>query len=501
MKKFLLLLIALFVFIGLVGCAKLDSLQWEVFPNSVYKVEETTEAQFKDAVKIKINDLEPMSLTEALDQFKNDLTISGLDFSEPGFKTLVIKYKSLSLYWNYQVVEAEISEVDPEEPAYDWYDPNKSTFEINTLGDLYGFANIVNGKDGRTAFDFEGKTVVLKTDIDLSGKIWTPIGEGPRKALNEEIEATTAAKAAKKTVTDLEALLNSRTPDFQNYYFVASHIFAKKVGNSFEYYQSIDMADSLELEGVSVKGFAGTFDGQGHKIIGLSDIGYTPEALVYASSTDVLNGYTFGLFGKVKGGATVKNLTFENVQVLGYYIDLTSGTPQKVTAEIDGAGSVIGYTFGEGTITVENINVLSGFINGADGIGGIIGRAYHNGSLYVRNIVNRATISSEGHTGGVVGYAVADVKSNETVKIGEIKFENIQNYGDIISSGSGSKRAGAIINYHGNAKTKDVYFINCRNFGRIEGLYNKENSRYGMWNGNGGKYHDEENCYNYGILN
>ena len=172
MKKFLLLLIALFVFIGLVGCAKLDSLQWEVFPNSVYKVDETNEAEFKDAVEIKINDLEPMSLTDALNQFKNDLTISGLDFSEPGFKTLVIKYKSLSLYWNYQVVEAEISEVDPEEPAYAWYDSNydKSTFEINTLGDLYGFANIVNGKDERDPFDFEGKTVVLKTDIDLAGK-------------------------------------------------------------------------------------------------------------------------------------------------------------------------------------------------------------------------------------------------------------------------------------------------------------------------------------------
>jgi len=319
--------------------------------------------------------------------------------------------------------------------------------------------------------------------------------------LNEKIDAEEAATAAKTSVYDLEASLNSRTPDFQNYYFVASHKFAKKVGDNFEYYQSIDMADSLDLEGVSVKGFAGTFDGQGHEIIGLSDIGYTPEALVYASSTDVLNGYTFGLFGKVKGGATVKNLTFENVQVLGYYIDLTSGTPQKVTAEIDGAGSVIGYTFGEGTITVENINVLSGFINGADGIGGIIGRAYHNGSLYVRNIVNRATISSEGHTGGVVGYAVADVKEDETViKIGEIKFENIQNHGDIISSGSGSKRAGAIINYHGDAKTKDVYFINCRNFGRIEGLYTKENNRYGMWNGNGGKYH-EENCNRYGMWN
>jgi hypothetical protein len=97
---------------------------------------------------------------------------------------------------------------------------------------LYGFANIVNGEDGREdgrkAFDFEGKTVVLKTDIDLSGKIWTPIGEGPRKALNKEIDDETAAKAANMSVDELEASL-SRNPDFQNYYFVASHIFAKKL--------------------------------------------------------------------------------------------------------------------------------------------------------------------------------------------------------------------------------------------------------------------------------
>lgn len=47
-------------------------------------------------------------------------------------------------------------------------------------------------------------------------------------------------------------------------------LLSEKVGNNFKYYQSIDMADSLEE--VPVKGFAGTFDGQGHKIIGLSDI-------------------------------------------------------------------------------------------------------------------------------------------------------------------------------------------------------------------------------------
>jgi hypothetical protein len=64
-----------------------------------------------------------------------------------------------------------------------WYDDNGSSngnnFEISTAGQLHGLAKIVNGtRDNlNAAFNFEGKTVSLTADIDLSGiDNWTPIG-------------------------------------------------------------------------------------------------------------------------------------------------------------------------------------------------------------------------------------------------------------------------------------------------------------------------------------
>ena len=51
------------------------------------------------------------------------------------------------------------------------YDTN-SSFEINSVADLQAFATMVN--EGK---DFSGKTVTLKTDLDLSSiEKWIPIG-------------------------------------------------------------------------------------------------------------------------------------------------------------------------------------------------------------------------------------------------------------------------------------------------------------------------------------
>ena len=49
-----------------------------------------------------------------------------------------------------------------------------STF-ILKRNDLYGFANIVNGKDGKTA-DLLQVKLKLGANIDLTGKVWEPIG-------------------------------------------------------------------------------------------------------------------------------------------------------------------------------------------------------------------------------------------------------------------------------------------------------------------------------------
>ncbi len=55
-----------------------------------------------------------------------------------------------------------------------WYNKNQSEFEISTPEQLAGVAYLVNNN----FTDFAGKTLNITSDINLSGKSWTPIGLG-----------------------------------------------------------------------------------------------------------------------------------------------------------------------------------------------------------------------------------------------------------------------------------------------------------------------------------
>lgn len=62
-----------------------------------------------------------------------------------------------------------------------WYDESKTTFEIATAEELAGLAALVNGTQEENFEDcltFEGKTIILVSDIDLKGHEWNSIGWG-----------------------------------------------------------------------------------------------------------------------------------------------------------------------------------------------------------------------------------------------------------------------------------------------------------------------------------
>ena len=146
MKKFLLVFVVLFALLVFAGCEKLDSLEWEVLPKSVFKLNE--DYNLDSNVQIKING-NSYTLGKAKEVFEDELTITGFDLSKEGLGTLIIKYKTLSLYWAYQVIEETTDlpeEVDEYEPSYDWFSLDKEEYVLKTPGDLYGFANIVNGR-------------------------------------------------------------------------------------------------------------------------------------------------------------------------------------------------------------------------------------------------------------------------------------------------------------------------------------------------------------------
>ena len=193
-----------------------------------------------------------------------------------------------------------------------WYTsaPDASEYHISTAEQLAGLAQLVNDKTASVSF--EGKTIYLDNDLDLSGFQWTPIGNG----------------------------------------------------------------DNF------VRHFAGTFDGQHHKIMNLYHH-YTGDELVRN-----------GLFGVVSDGGTLKNLLVIDADIASNDDSLLAG----ILADWVNGGTVENcYTSGK----IEN-NVGSKFV------GGLIGQC--TWSTQVKGCGSDATvISTESNeddvdtVGGLIG--------------------------------------------------------------------------------------------------
>ena len=193
-----------------------------------------------------------------------------------------------------------------------WYTDHKTDTEYHftTAEQLAGLAQLVNDKTASVSF--EGKTIYLDNDLDLSGIQWTPIGNG----------------------------------------------------NNF------------------VRHFAGTFDGQHHKIMNLYHH-YTGDELVRN-----------GLFGVVSDGGTLKNLLVIDADIASNDGSLLAG----ILADWVNGGTVENcYTSGK----IEN-NVGNKFV------GGLIGQC--TWSTQVKGCGSDATvISTESNeddvdtVGGLIG--------------------------------------------------------------------------------------------------
>ena len=193
-----------------------------------------------------------------------------------------------------------------------WYTDHKTDTEYHftTAEQLAGLAQLVNDKTASVSF--EGKTIYLDNDLDLSGSQWTPIGDGS----NHE------------------------------------------------------------------RFFAGTFDGQHHKIMNLYHH-YTGDEVVRN-----------GLFGVVSDGGTLKNLLVIDADIASNDGSLIAG----ILADWVNGGTVENcYTSGK----IEN-NVGSKFV------GGLIGQC--TWSTQVKGCGSDATvISTESNeddvdtVGGLIG--------------------------------------------------------------------------------------------------
>ena len=193
-----------------------------------------------------------------------------------------------------------------------WYTDHEADTEyrITTAEQLAGLAQLVNNKTASVSF--EGKTIYLDNDLDLSGYQWTPIGNGS---------------------------------NFGRY-------------------------------------FAGTFDGQYHKIMNL---------LHHSTGDELIRN---GLFGVVSDGGTLKNLLVIDADIASNDGSLLAG----ILADWVNGGTVENcYTSGK----IEN-NV------GDKMVGGLIGQC--TWSTQVKGCASDATVisteSDEDHVdtvGGLIG--------------------------------------------------------------------------------------------------
>lgn len=270
----------------------------------------------------------------------------------------------------------------------------------------------------------------------------------------------------------------------------------------------------IGIGSASGKAFAGTFDGNGCAIQGL-----------YFSETNDC-GY-YGLFGIVRNGAVIKDLTVKGTFQLDEvgnsdrvgsiaaaadygnvtlkdcvsYVDIMIGRITNNAGALAYAGGLVGCagsgvdnilitdSFFKGSITAENCN------NNVRGIGGIVGWIACNAAL-VRNVnYGDVTVDKAAGVGGIVGW-IDHYGNTETVSLTDCaNLGNISNDVDNVMDAKGG--TGGIV---GIADKLETIVFGCCNTGTITA-----SKIAGGILGAGGASLDDRNiviqyCYNAGTV-
>jgi len=230
--------------------------------------------------------------------------------------------EATGVYRNYYT--SYLSGTNAGKPDTSWYDvyADGKEFVIATNADLYGFATINE--------NFDGDSVYLVSDVKAN--------EGTAKA---------------------DGFTGTTTYEWEPIGWAATD------------------------QGVIVRNFAGTFDGQGHVISG-----------VFLAKTGTANG-SWGLFGET-GACTIKNFTLENS-----YFGFTSITN---TLNI---GTVAGKSKGIiDTVKVADTVYVNAYGSQEEHTGGIVGYMSGTAENYgkITNCWFDGTITGHDYIGGIVGF-------------------------------------------------------------------------------------------------
>lgn len=264
--------------------------------------------------------------------------------------------------------------------------------------------------EGITAHDSSGNIIIGRAVIPSAPSIW----DGSIAESFDDGDGSEASPYQIATAAQL-AYFAQQVNAGKNYsgeYFKLTVDIRLNDTSNWTSWDTVSPMNSWTPIGTKSNNFKGTFDGQGHVIIG-----------IYTNTEDSYQG----LFG------CTENATIKNVGVVESYIKGGSYV-----------GGVVGYVTGSGTvINCYNTGEVTGT---GSSVGGVVGL----NNMIVTNCYNTGTITSEKYVGGVVG------RNNDGTVI------NCYNTGTVTGTNtdiSSYATDGGVVGYNYNGIVEDCYYL------------------------------------------
>lgn len=309
--------------------------------------------------------------------------------------------------------------------------------------------NVVIKNTAATSYHERGHVAAMEIQNSLTGKVVLENDAYVEKLTNNKTtNGTVESKGYVKAVDEKSSDKTSVKPTTENKYALEIGTYDQLVNfrnkvNAGASYSGMTVKLTADIDiserawtpigaayrdkiDANAKVFQGTFDGQGHKITGLTNTGFKISS-VYSGKNDTTpheyKEYVFGLFGSVYN-ATIKNIVMANVN-----IDLACDEKEKVVG--DSVGAIVGFAAGDETTgaTIENCKVLSGSIVGYDAVAGIIGRTY-SAKTTINKCENAATVTAIRRAGGILGFTSGGKGTRVTA------ITNCKNSGNVKQTGT-----------------------------------------------------------------
>lgn len=311
-----------------------------------------------------------------------------------------------------------------------WYgDGSASEYFINSPEKLAGLAVLNNGLNGVTAVDFTDKTIMLGSNIDLTGKDWTAIGTyidvttnipfiGTFDGDGHTISGIYINKTGTEMTDCYQGLFGYSKGTIKNVGVINSTIYGYySIGGVVGYCNSGIVQNCYNTGSVSTYNLsAGGVVGQVSK--GTIDNCYNAGTVSGAQqiggvvgttsvSSKIQNSYNTGTVNSSKfvGGVVgaLNSSTTTNCYNTG---TITGVATAIVTSGMQTIGGVVGYSDNGAIINSYN----TGEISGPDSVGGVAG--YQNSTATTRNCYNIGTVTGTTNIGGVIGHRYLGVISS-----------------------------------------------------------------------------------------